>query len=640
MDSEQKVPDRESLIAARQRREDGWQLIRRKYIHDGDDAVNQAISAWTNDNVPALPVMYESAVANADALADERQDKADIAAKRDNLQAMLQRLYERNAKVHKSIVGLETKREELQQEWNTLWATCGIAPRSPRAMLEWLGIFCTFSDAEASQRVRANKLATLTRQIEQFESALRSALGEPDASPARLLEVARQQVKAAQEAAAQRRAYEENLPDQEEAIKRSEEDLSHSRDELVSKESRWKSLLEELGFPQDWDTRTTRRALTVLADARQQWEKETLLEERIGQMESEVTAFKSQVHELCRAISPECADFPPEEAVQDLVVRLEAAKQSARDNEVFTAQLANAERRAKHQESQKKALESALLALRDSAGVDTNEEFVQLGHIALKRQKLEKEIEDARREIRLIAADEDEEDFLQVLRDLDVDTINQSQLDAQEALTASDEAYKTSVENATTARERLAVLDRQSEAIEKASEAEGLRAKLRGLVERWAALVFAQTLLAEAIGRFEQEHQPALLHDVESLFSKMTAGRYTKVHRRLDEEGTLVVEQQDGQNKEPSQLSRGTREQLYLAMRLAYIRRYCNENEPLPLVMDDVLVNFDEERAKSTLAVLSDMSSIVQIVLLTCHQSTERLVLDNVPDATSIQLQI
>ena len=61
-------------------------------------------------------------------------------------------------------------------------------------------------------------------------------------------------------------------------------------------------------------------------------------------------------------------------------------------------------------------------------------------------------------------------------------------------------------------------------------------------------------------------------------------------------------------------MSTGTREQLYLAIRLAYVLHYCEQAEPLPLVMDDVLVNFDDRRKRNTLEVLLEVANKIQIL--------------------------
>jgi uncharacterized protein YhaN len=132
--------------------------------------------------------------------------------------------------------------------------------------------------------------------------------------------------------------------------------------------------------------------------------------------------------------------------------------------------------------------------------------------------------------------------------------------------------------------------------------------------------------MKQAIARFEREHQPEMMLEVSRLFGRMTCDRYVAIHRKLDEHGTLLVESSNGERKEPHQLSRGTREQLYLAIRLAYVHHYCRESEPLPLAMDDVLVNFDDERARSTLEVLLEAAQQLQIIFLTCHQNVVNLV--------------
>jgi uncharacterized protein YhaN len=194
------------------------------------------------------------------------------------------------------------------------------------------------------------------------------------------------------------------------------------------------------------------------------------------------------------------------------------------------------------------------------------------------------------------------------------------------------------VEEAALARKQVEDLDAQGQANELAQKLESDRAELRDAVERWAPLVFADAILAQAIARFEREHQPELLRDVGTLFRGMTQGRYIGLRRRLDEQGTLVLAQADGKDKEPHQLSTGTREQLYLAIRLAYARHYCRENEPLPLVMDDVLVNCDDQRSEAALDMLIELAQDIQLVFLTCHQDTIQRIKSRLPQMEPTRL--
>jgi len=76
----------------------------------------------------------------------------------------------------------------------------------------------------------------------------------------------------------------------------------------------------------------------------------------------------------------------------------------------------------------------------------------------------------------------------------------------------------------------------------------------------------------------------------------------------------------------------------HLAFRLAFVRNYCRDREPLPFVMDDVLVNFDEQRASDTIEVLLDLSREVQIIFLTCHAKTVDMVRHHAPLCTMIDM--
>jgi len=186
-------------------------------------------------------------------------------------------------------------------------------------------------------------------------------------------------------------------------------------------------------------------------------------------------------------------------------------------------------------------------------------------------------------------------------------------------------AAERAVGNAT--RERSEV-DGGDRAAEQAAEIERVRAELTAHVERWCVLSLADRLLDGAIRRFERDHQPALLLRASTLFEAMTGGRYLRIVRPLGEQ-RVVVERRDGEKYEPERLSTGTREQMWLALRLAYVERYCAAAEPLPVVLDDVLVNFDERRTTATLRALSEVTAVTQVLLFTCHESLLETIRDS-----------
>jgi uncharacterized protein YhaN len=167
---------------------------------------------------------------------------------------------------------------------------------------------------------------------------------------------------------------------------------------------------------------------------------------------------------------------------------------------------------------------------------------------------------------------------------------------------------------------QLGLLDGSARAAELTVGIESRRAELRGYVEQYAVVTLARALLERQVARFQERHQPAMLARLSALFAALTEGRYPRVYQRLDDEGTFVAVRGDGAEVTPAAMSTGTREQLYLAVRLAYVRHYCDAAEPLPLVLDDVLVNFDAARARATLRVLAEFAATSQVLIFTCHE--------------------
>jgi uncharacterized protein YhaN len=77
----------------------------------------------------------------------------------------------------------------------------------------------------------------------------------------------------------------------------------------------------------------------------------------------------------------------------------------------------------------------------------------------------------------------------------------------------------------------------------------------------------------------------------------------------------------DGQIKSADQLSRGTAEQLYLSLRFGFVNEFVTHSEPLPLVFDDILVNFDPRRARAAAEAILELAEAQQILFFTCQPS-------------------
>ena len=147
------------------------------------------------------------------------------------------------------------------------------------------------------------------------------------------------------------------------------------------------------------------------------------------------------------------------------------------------------------------------------------------------------------------------------------------------------------------------------------------RQKIRECGREWAVNKIALYMLGKARKKYEKERQPAVIKAAEEIFGHVTQGSYARIFKPMDSDDIFIV---DGNERVKGllEMSRGTREQLYLALRFGLIAEHETRSEPLPLVMDDIFVNFDDDRNNQILDRVQEFSKKRQVIILTCHKRT------------------
>ena len=180
---------------------------------------------------------------------------------------------------------------------------------------------------------------------------------------------------------------------------------------------------------------------------------------------------------------------------------------------------------------------------------------------------------------------------------------------------------------------RRAGLERMSHADHTASlalfDAEAARADAVALGTRWAVARLGVTLLHRALERYRQEHQDPVLAKANAAFAALTGGRYVRIVPELGdgkERLRLAVERPDGTIQVAAALSEGTRDQLFLALRFGTLQARAEDGSlPLPIVLDDVFVNFDDARTEAGLAQLAALLPLTDVVYFTHHEHVVEL---------------
>jgi uncharacterized protein YhaN len=165
-----------------------------------------------------------------------------------------------------------------------------------------------------------------------------------------------------------------------------------------------------------------------------------------------------------------------------------------------------------------------------------------------------------------------------------------------------------------------------SEAAEHLQAARHAVVGIRHDVARYLRLRLATALLREQIEQFRRQNQGPLLRRAGEIFAAVTGGSFEGLGTGFgDDDAPVLVGIRKGAEVGVEGMSEGTRDQLYLALRLAAIEQHGTGHEPMPVILDDLLVTFDDERAGAVLPILRELGTRTQVLLFTHHRHLVQL---------------
>lgn len=614
------LPTREGLTVLRGTRNDVWELIRRKLIEPDDPTIDADILAWLDaeggDSTREISDIHAGLVRETDRIADDLLNQAEAVAKHEQIRDARRRL-ERD---QRAVDELRADREAAVEAWRSLWEGCGFVPLDPETMTGWLDRFDELRSLRTQAEEQSQEASAIRERVEAFEARLRDLLDEPNGDARKLLAAVREREQAIRAADQSRRDAQR---DRLKARERADEAEAH-RLKLQAEDPEWsvawRALLSELRLPADWSPDLVEQVLRGLETARGELEKVDAAKADIDADQARLAEFEPKVRELAKAIAPDLIDLAPEHVADDLQNRLTDSLEARAHQTSLEKRVADARKRIADLDAKLEAAQRARAELLEAAGADSSETFRAIAEIVDRIERLDKQIDDKKRELDIIRGLEPLDEFFAQLESADQALLN-ARRDEAEAREAEARRAVTEInQKVGSSREALKEFQKGSdEAALLQEQIAAKRAELAARVDRYVPLVFARTLLKQAIQRFEQNSRPEVLSKASEIFKTMTGGRFESVDRPADDDGPLRVRRPNGDVLDPTQLSAGTREQLYLAVRLAYVLHYCGKAEPLPIVMDDVMANFDDQRAASTLRALNEVSKEAQVIMFTCH---------------------
>ncbi len=386
--------------------------------------------------------------------------------------------------------------------------------------------------------------------------------------------------------------------------------------------SRWQASLERRGLPSTlspsevWRISTHRHELLTLDDDRRR------LSDEARHTREELAAASRRIELIlvdCELI-PEGTALDQLQQLEDL---LNKQRQLQKRKKICTRKLENSRTRHRQSFRQFKACDRVLKARLEQWSSETEEEFLEKVDRRPYFKKLEQKARIAERKWQ-----DGRSRFIDPsLLDRWIDhsseiSLDQRLSDAEAATTQLQEGLKLHQNSLLEIGGKIQTETKNNGPENKQRQLTAVQTQIAAHDKRIDLLKRTRQLLERTRVEVARHHQPAALIEASHWLSRLTEGRYTQITTAADE-ARLDVHDTAGVIWNPERLSRGTREQVFLALRLALIRDLHEQGITLPTVMDDALVNFDDQRAQAasrTLAeFMNDRNGDQQMLVLTCH---------------------
>lgn len=583
---------------------------------------------------------YERQVAHADTVADRLRREASRVERYASLRAERGRIELRCRAARETAQVKARIAADLSEQWAACWAPSGLAPRAPQEMRSWLQQHAKLSDLAAQLGVEQAEHERLQALRARRSEELREALETTGAGPppgasgwTRVHSTARERLRELDERALTRRNIETELRRERGELGA----LLARRDEAAQRWSRWReewaeavaALRLDAGVTPD-EASSTLKCIERLLAAR---DRAAELRREIDGVVEVARRFEAEARELAGRLDPTSAALPPGLAIRQLHAQL----QTARLNAARVAQI------AQQRDTQARAITDAevtiaehqrrLEALCRQAGVAEAHELPLVEERSRELDAWRNELEDKERQLVELGQGLTLQQLAEEAENARPDDLvgELGQLHERvERLTHEREAclQEIAVEGAWL-RDR----DGVSTSAQQAELAQAKLAEIRAYAERYARVRLASEILKREVERFRERNQGPLLQRASELFAQLTLGSFSRLQVSYDDkdEPRLLGLRANGPGLGVEGMSDGTRDQLYLALRLASLERFIAHREPLPFVVDDILVHFDDPRSEATLSVLGELSRRTQVLFFTHHQRLVELAARALP---------
>jgi hypothetical protein len=618
------VPTIKELAESRTLRNTGWRLIKCKYIENVD--VEKDIKEFARDS--DLPVLYEQKVDAADNVSDRLRLDADQVVKRADLEARIEDLQLRVRDIEEESRKANEAIETHQDEWAAIWEPLKIDPGTPREMKQWLlRADKLLANVQSANTVSgdAEKLAmecktlreTISLQIEKFDDSI----DLQEMSLEAMISLCEQRVEQEESALELKRQLEHSSGDTVIRLERTGEELKSIENDQSNWKQEWGQAIDGLGLKPDVHPEHATETFDRLVAFFAKYDKSEDLRKRIFGMDQVTEKFEKRVVEFTDSIVFKRDGQEAGIIAAQLNRELNEAREARASLKEIETQGKEIEGEIENAGITLRTANEQLASLRDQAGVDANDELESVGESSRNKRSLQQKLDTLEQELTRNGDGLSVQELEEEACESDIDAIDgelarvSSELKELQTKRDSLRDQRQTLQNEIKARDGGAAAANASE------DAEQQLATMVSGVEQYLRLQIAALILEQRIEDYRKKNQAPVLARASELFSRLTLGSYASLRDELDNGKPILLGVRPNDVEVPVDgMSDGSRDQLYLSLRLATLEQHLGKSEPMPIVVDDILIGFDDKRTKVCLDVLAELAANTQVLLFTHHR--------------------
>ncbi|MFP3870618.1 MAG: ATP-binding protein, partial [Syntrophobacteria bacterium] len=626
---EQEVPTEQDLIDARKLRDEGWGLVRKALEEGREDAETVARFAASVKSDGTLAEVYELSVKQADEIADRLRREADRVAAKAKLLADEQTKSTQLERIGKELAEATERLARVDLEWSVLWQDSGITPLTPREMRSWCQELKAAAEEVSKLRVRRAKAEALRTDIERRGNDLDQslqALGEPAAAAGETLQdlIRRcQRVIRRQEELG--RTKEQLLSDMKTLERHIQEARAKAEgidSDLDQWQRHWQEAVSPLGLGGEATPGQASAFIEGLKELFDKLREAETIQKRIRGIDRDAEKFSQDLGELAERVAPELRALKAERQVSELNARLKRAREGKTEKEGLQKQYERQIQKLKETQKTISEVGAELASMCKEAGCESYDELAEAERRSTIKLKIENELEELEKQLRKLGGGATVDEFVAMAEQEDPDTLEtriERLREEGEELGGERSDLDQAIGRARTVLEGM---KGSASAADLAEKRQQLLGHLETAVEKYVRLRLASAVLARTIEQYREKHQGPILERTNELFSRLTLGSFEGVRAEYNQRGEPVLMGVRPGGREligVEGMSDGTTDQLYLALRLASLEAYLQKSEPMPFIVDDILIRFDNNRAQAALEILGEISHKTQVIFFTHH---------------------